>query len=420
MNDTAIEISAARPEELDRILRLVSAAFSLPLEGAREIFFADPYFDLENKRVLRVGGEVVSCLTLVDRTCWIGRGTARLAGIAGVVTAPEQRRRGYAGLLLNATIQTLRERKFALAALVPAQADYYRRFGWEDAALSQRYLTAPQHLPNYPEARFVRAATPDDLPAMSRIYDAQSKEKTLHGLRDMKRWNYLYDFVKRRDVFAGANRVEGYLLYEYRAAPLPQVTPGEKNPVIPPTLRIMELLAETTAARRGLIGHLANQTPVGCLELEARIDSLHRSGLLHPAQGNSPSLASIDIAPAVMARIVDFSETVKAVSANWSGLRGQLVLTLTDDTLPGGGVSILLMGHGGSVTHLPLPLQDALACSDRIAGDVRVWSQVAVGYLSGDDACALGKLSATTARAADLAAGLFPRRDPFLPSPDHF
>ena len=418
--DAEIEISAARPDELDQIVRLVSAAFSLPLGAARAIFFSDPYLDLENKRVLRIGGEVVSCLTLVETKCWIGQGTARMAGIAGVVTAPEQRGRGYAARLLNSTLQTLRERKFAFSALVPAQADYYRRFGWEYAALSNRYLTAPTHLPNYPEARFVRAAVPDDLPALARIYDAQSKEKTLHCLRDPKRWNYLHQFVKHRDVFTGASGVEGYLLYEYRTAPLPEMPPGENVPAIPPTLRIMEMAAGTAAARRGLIGHLANQTHVACIETEARLDTLHRNGLLHPAQGAQSSLASVDIAPAVMARIVDFSETVKALSANWHGLRGQLVLTLTDDALTDGAISLLLMGHGDAVTHLPLPLNDAMACPDRLAGGVAVWTQIALGYVSGEDACALNQLSATSPRASDLAAALFPRRDPFLPLPDHF
>ena len=420
MNHAEIEISAARPEELDQIVRLVSAAFSLPLDGARAIFFADPYLDLENKRVLRIGGEVVSCLTIMDRTCWIGRGTARMAGIAGVVTAPEKRGRGYAGWLLNSTLQILRERKYAFSALLPAQAAYYRRFGWEFAALSHRYLTAPQHLPNYPEARLVRAAVPDDLPALARLYDAQSKEKTLHCLRDLKRWQYLYNYVKQRDVFAGASGVEGYLLYEYRAAPLPQIPPGENAPAIPPTLRVMEMMAGTPAARRGLLGHLANQTHAACIEAEARLDILHRSGLLHPTQGDLPSLASVDIAPAVMARIVDFSETGKALSANWSGLRGQLVLTLTDDTLPDGGISLLLMGHGDAVTSLALPLEDAAACPDRLTGDVRAWSQVTLGYLGGDDAVAQNRLAPTTQRAFDLAAALFPRRDPFLPLPDHF
>ncbi len=419
-DETEIEISAARPDELDAIVRLVSGAFSLPVDAAREIFFSDPYLDLENKRVLRVGGEVASCLTIIDTSCWIGRGVARMAGMAGVATLPEMRGRGYAGRLLNATLENLRERKFAFAALVPAHPAYYRRFGWEFAALSQRYLTAPAHFPAYPEARRVRPAAAEDLPAMSKLYDAQSEGKTLRCLRDAKRWDYLYQFVKHRDVFIGIGGVEGYLLYEYRAAALPAAPTGANGAVIPPTLRLMEMVAGTPAARRGLVGHLAAQTQVACIETEMPIDSLRRNGLLHPLHGELPSLASVDITPAVMARIVDFDATVEALSANWSGLRGQLVLTLTDESLPDGGVSILLMGHGGVVTHLPLTIQDAAACHDRITGDVRIWSQVALGYLSGDDAIALNHLAATTDRACDLAAALFPRREPFLPLPDHF
>ena len=67
-----------------------------------------------------------------------------------------------------------------------------------------------------------------------------------------------------------------------------------------------------------------------------------------------------------------------------------------------------------------LAVSETTGCADRMRGDVRAWSPVVSGRLSADDACALGTLHATSARARELAAFLFPRRAPFLPAPDHF
>src|SRR5690242_14662527 len=126
-----IEVSAVRQDELDTMLALMCQAFGLPFQAAREVFYSDPYFAIENKRVLRVNGSIVSCLTIVDTACWIGQGVVRLGGVAGVVTRPALRRRGYAGRLLRETVRTLDEQGYALSALFPFSYDYYRKFGWE-------------------------------------------------------------------------------------------------------------------------------------------------------------------------------------------------------------------------------------------------------------------------------------------------
>src|SRR5579883_1559713 len=127
----AIEIGSARPEELDTVLQIMCQAFQLPFGPARDIFYADPYFDLENKRVLRVEGQVVSCLTIIDASCWIGGAPVRMGGIAGVATRMEERRKGYAGQLLLDTARLLETRGYALSGLFPFSYDYYRKFGWE-------------------------------------------------------------------------------------------------------------------------------------------------------------------------------------------------------------------------------------------------------------------------------------------------
>ena len=49
-----LEIRSPRPDELDPMLALMCGAFGLPFNPAREVFYKDPYFDVNRKRVLRV------------------------------------------------------------------------------------------------------------------------------------------------------------------------------------------------------------------------------------------------------------------------------------------------------------------------------------------------------------------------------
>jgi predicted acetyltransferase len=420
----AVEIGTARPDELDAMLGLMCESFGLPFAAAREVFYSDPYFEIENKRVLRVNGRLISCLTLVDTVCWLGAGQARLAGIAGVATVPEWRRRGYAGLLLSETVRELARRGYALSALFPYAYGYYRKFGWELAGFAHRYLTAPANLPSYPEAQRVRLAHADDIPALERLYNAAARGKTFHCLRDAKRWRYLFEHVRQRVVYSPDKvQVEGYLLYDFRTV---EGESGANAPgvVQPLSLRILEMVAANEAARRGLVGFLASQDGVGCLEYTATWADLEANGLLQtvaPCIETKDALASVEIVPALMARVIDLARVAEALRPNWAGFYGTLAFVMRDPLVETGAQAVIVTGAGLDDPQVSAARAEALPpVADSIVGDVGAWSQVVVGHLSGEEACALGLLQPSTPRAHALVAPLFPRRTPFLPVPDHF
>src|SRR5205814_7177509 len=95
------EIRAPRTDELDDLLALMCEAFRLPYSSARGPFYQDPFFDLQNKRVLVEEGVVASCLTLVPRTIWIGKAAVSVAGVADLSTLQSHRGRGLATELLK-------------------------------------------------------------------------------------------------------------------------------------------------------------------------------------------------------------------------------------------------------------------------------------------------------------------------------
>ncbi len=406
----SVEIGAAREEELDAIIRLMSEAFHLNYHSAREICLADPYLDLENKRVLRIEGRIVSCLTLVDVQCWLGSRVVRLAGVAGVATLPSEQRRGYAGLLLQDTLRLIAERGYALSALLPFSRDYYRKFGWELGSTVCRHQLLPSHLLPYPECKNLRPATLDDIPALSNIYTSQTAEHTLQCLRDTTRWQYVLALMKQSLVYDSPTEgVTGYLLYEFRQG-------AEEGSL--PLLRVLEQIAITEEAERGLWGFLAQQERVSLIEWDAEVGEL--SCLLGHLEHSDSAVPGVALVGAIMTRLVCAEKVLEALRKRWRRFQGKLALVISDALLHEEPLAFLVSGNGQECSISPLTLAEANALEHRLEGKVGAWSQVLTGFRSGGSACSLGHLSASSPLAAVYASALFLRSAPFLSPVDHF
>jgi predicted acetyltransferase len=57
----------------------------------------------------RLGGKLVSQIGIVDRTIRVGGQSLSVAGIGGVATHPEFRRRGFTGILLKTALEQMRQ-----------------------------------------------------------------------------------------------------------------------------------------------------------------------------------------------------------------------------------------------------------------------------------------------------------------------
>jgi predicted acetyltransferase len=412
-----IEIGVLEADEMEPLLNLMCEAFEMDLDAARPIFYSDPYLDVRNRYVLRVNRSIASCLTVVERECWIGEAIVRVAGIAGVATLPDYRRRGLAGRLLTETVQLLAGRGFHIAALFPSSRNYYQNYGWETggsqhAAHVERATLRSDTEGTVTEGNVqVRRAIPDDIAALARIYDNGTFSRTMHCLRDEKRWRYLLTYVPNSFVaVAEDGNVRGYTIYELRPDPagshaLPAATAGRS------TLRLLEINCETLDAMRALQSHLAEQHTANHIEFAAPSDVIVQNGFTMPATETA----------SFMARIIDWEGLLRALSTNWHTLDGAVGLALTDPILSPVPRCAVVYCTGAQMV---VELVDAAAlnarCRDFVVGDVRAWSSVVVGYRSAREAIDTGLLKASTASAAAVADRLFPAREPFLPTADHF
>ena len=433
LTSPCVEIGASRADEADEVLRVMCAAFELPFDVARPIFYADPCFDLDAKRVLRVDGRIVSCLTLSETLCRVGEGFVPITGIAGLATLPAFQNRGYAARLLDATVQTLRERHAPLVGLFPFASAYYERLGWETATQDCRCAFAPSSLPTYPEAANVVSAETTHLPAIARLYEQSLGLRCLSGMRDAKRWHYLYGRTADRWVYRQEDGVTGYLFCETRPGTLHV---GSGRTQSPPVLRVLEICAFTEEARRGLLGHLGARMAWGQIEYVSTPQRLRDAGLLDLSLPYDRQFAMQQREPstALMLRVVDFAALLECLRPNWRGFQGEVALTLTDEQRPHASVTVVVKGHADALPTLtvqqnpdssqnadpPSSLPRPPDTPQHLAGDARQWMKAAVGYTDGADAQTRTTLFASDPRAVQCAEALFPPRAPFLPALDHF
>ena len=135
--------------------------------------------------VVEVDGAVVAYARAFPMRQWWGGTSVSMAGIAGVVVAPEQRGRGVGSLLLRSLLARAVELGDAVSVLYPATVPVYRRLGWELAG-SQHAVsldTALLRRLGGPEVA-VRPARPDDAESVVGIAQAVHRGSTASGPLD--------------------------------------------------------------------------------------------------------------------------------------------------------------------------------------------------------------------------------------------
>lgn len=96
--------------------------------------------NLENVRVIKSDGKVVSAFGMNRAEVRLGSTTIQSAAINNVATYEAYRKRGLCGHLLNDAISMLRELGGDICILGTPIPDYYRRFDWEYGGTKVRYV----------------------------------------------------------------------------------------------------------------------------------------------------------------------------------------------------------------------------------------------------------------------------------------
>ncbi len=182
--------------ETAEFLALLCRVFGLDPVRAQEVFYTEPFFDLDRKWAVFEGGRIVSILT----TTPLLFGWGRAIGIAGVGTDADERGRGHGLRLIEAVLEAAEQEGEGPALLFAHQTGLYERAGFEavDEVVRAPIASSEQE----PEETL-----PFD--EVRRLYDAWAAGSPARLRRDDARWDYWRWTYRSCEPFGG-----GYVCHE--------------------------------------------------------------------------------------------------------------------------------------------------------------------------------------------------------------
>jgi predicted acetyltransferase len=359
----------------------------------------NPRMDRDLVHVLEEDAEVRATATVLPLEVFVDGKVAPMGGIAAVATDPAYRRRGYAGKLMRAVLQTMRERGMHLSMLWPFAHVFYRTYGWELAGEAVAYTLKPTDLPTSPEQKHIRAYREEDLPRMMELLEEEASRHLLCVRRSEEQWRserfWMRDWGgKEPVVYEQEGRLEGYILY--------RMSDWREDREPHRTLSVQELVWRSAEAREALISFLAAQDP---LVFEIK-HSTPRGDLLHPYLLSSYVKAEIE--PEFMLRLVDVEGALKLLDRT---VESPLVLEVSDDVIE---------ENAGSYTVGDGEVVRGAEAERWVTLDVRQLAQLYAGYLPAHQLARHGLVEASSPEALEVLEALFPVDDPWVFPPDHF
>jgi predicted acetyltransferase len=135
------------------------------------------------KVVLNVDGVDVSGLSIVDKRIRVGMAGLKMAGIAGVWTGEDHRRKGYATRVTWSAIKEMERRRYDVSILFGIE-DFYHRYGYSVCSANSVCQVATDSLPaSAPTGFRVRAARPGDLPGIVALYRRTNATRSVSAIR---------------------------------------------------------------------------------------------------------------------------------------------------------------------------------------------------------------------------------------------
>jgi predicted acetyltransferase len=396
-----LEVRGYRAGDEDSLARLSARAF-----GESTAYWERYYDEGKNSRVdldlvhvLEEDAEVRATATVLPLEVFVDGKVGPMGGIAAVATHPAYRRRGYAGKLMRAVLQTMHERGMNLSMLWPFAHAFYRAYGWELAGEAVAYTLKPTDLPTSPEQKRVRAYREEDLPPMMELLEEEASRHLLCVRRSEEQWRS--ERFWKRDwggkepvVYEREGRLEGYILY--------RMSDWREDRDPKRTLAVQELVWSTLGARQALISFLAAQDPL-VFEIKHHTP---RGEPLHPYLRSSYVKAEIE--PEFMLRLVDVEGALNLLHR---AVEEPLVLEVSDDVIE---------DNAGSYTVGDGEVVRGEEAAERVALDVRQLAQLYAGYLTVRQLARHGLVNPGSPGALEILDSLFPVDDPWVYPPDHF
>lgn len=319
------------------------------------------------------------------------------AGLSGVATRPEHRRRGLVRRLLGDSLAETRDDARPFSLLWPFKHAFYGRFGWGRLGTYGRYELEPAALApvaDHPLAGGrIEPLTVDDIPALRALDDAFAarydrtirRTEAWYRHRFFEGWTtdpYVYGWYREGDL-------RGYLRY--------QVTDDGDDR----RLDVWELGAPDDESAVNLLGYLhGHEDHVARIRAFAPVDELWFDLV------DDAGSVEVEVGPGPMGRLVDVAAGLEALPAP-DGVEGAVTLAVSDPLADWNDRTFAVTARNGAIEVEP--------AGEAPTADVSVGalSRLAFGTTTADRAAVAGGLEADAATRSFLDA-LFPPREGFL------
>jgi predicted acetyltransferase len=283
-------------------------------------------------------GRLVGKIVELPHEHWWGGRRVPAAGVSGVAVRPESRGGGLTRVLLRAVLDQARERGAAVSTLYPTVSAVYRSAGWEVGGMlrSADLDTASLPRPREDEGVELRPGGPEDLPAVTDLYERLARERD--GLLTRRGGFFDEPPLQGPDAVSLAHEdgvLTGALVLDRGRGYGPEAR-----------LDVDQLLAVTPAAARALVGVLAGWRTVARTVRVPLLAGDAVSTVLPLERVTDPGTT------AWMLRPVDVVAAVQA--RGWPAhVRGRVSFRLTDALAPWNAGSWELGIEGGEGTLVP-------------------------------------------------------------------
>lgn len=347
---------------------------------------------LENLRVCRDGrGEPVGTVLRIDMAQYFGGTSVPMVGIAGVSVAPETRGEGVATEMMKACVRELHAQGCPISALYPSTQPLYRKVGYEQ--VSHRFVIS---VPigrlgtNISQARQVKGWTvrpldDRDFAAVQKIY--REFASVWSGMLD--RGDYCWTRLRRwRGVeyrgfgaYSPSGELRGYLYMSQTRKP----ESGRFD------ITISDIGWTDPDAARRLLLFIADFTTMGD-------DCIFQGGAAHPLCNYiHHNIYQMRLRDPWMLRITHVQKAIEARGYS-PGLKLSAAIRVVDDVVPeNSGVWRIGVADGKGRASL----EGAAGEFSEI--DICTLAQIWAGYVSVQQAIALGRVSGDPANLLELA-----------------
>jgi predicted acetyltransferase len=361
-----MEVRAVSSEEYVEACKVESLAFDIGIDFSNN----KPNGDYRVCRAVFDDSKICACLDYFPFRAMLNGSQVGLAGIGGVVSLPEERRKGHVCALFKRMLEESRENGDTLSYLFPFSNVYYRQFGYESCMTKNDTSIPISAFQGIKDGGNMRMYFPgDDSGPLREAYNRFAADKNFMIIRSEDAWKKRLDadpYKNNRYVYVrynADNQVDGYVILTPKA----------------PSMIVEELIWLNTEALRGILGFLSNF--VGRYDnFKYNAPTLVNFRLLIPEPYDVKSVCVCD----GMGRIVDVSRALKTLPIPQNA--EQLAIKVDDDFLDWNNGTFLVYAQNGEMQVERTGAAPDMTC------DVRTLVQLFSGYVTLEDCLRLGNV----------------------------